>query len=822
MVGVQLGWLSDALNWLFKKILNPVFEWLTDLLSTALSWVFNEILQPVLSFVFDTFIAEILQVILRAICLIFLAGMQVLLRVLDCIVGVYEIFAGIRNVTMHLPSGSSTVDTKGPLLELLYRTPFVRNATVVLIGIGFALCFLFALIAVIRSILDFDGQTGHPVSRVLRLTAQAVFKLLLIPLFGLFMITLSGVILTSINEAFSENGEEFSIPRTIFVMTTFDAIDVKKAKSESDAKAHNTSTGDQASFTDDYRKDFYNPVSSGEDLMYDTALIEQTFDVVKINYLEGYLLCLVFIVLLMAALLIFLCRIYDVLLLLIMEPLFVAPMPFDEGEHFEKWQELFIGKLFSGYGMVIAMNLYLMIAGKMFGGTFSLADPSGPFHAVEDGLIKLIFMMGGVFAVLNIGPLITSILSQTASNEEMMQGAVMTSYMSDLVLKPGAVQRQIRSMMFDPQVQTKGKVLAKPKNGGGGDGHGFSLSGKAKRGVGSIPGLNGRENVGSLGRVISPGGMAGFGGTAGYAHGFGGMGTPGDMAAMTAMLSTPQKTMKEDDSKPGERTARAALGPELTEDGLRAQEQVFGAGQAGAPQAKRGSELSATTASGSRTTDGASSATAGASGTRQTADRPAAAAGDGQAASRTGVAGGADQVGGSDQDLFGGTIPSAGSDQDLFGGTIPSAGADQDLFGGTIPSAGADQDLPGGTIPSAGSGAFSGSASSAGSGAFGGDTSSSGASDGLGGTADMTATSAAGADTGSVSSGGPTDPFMTADPLGLGSADGSAVFSAPDGTGGTGGPAGMDDSPTATDPLSMGDPLKMGANDDDKPDGGKF
>ena len=573
MIGVQLGWLADALNWLFQKVLNPVFDWLSNLLSTVFSWIFNNILQPVLKFVYETFLAEILHAILYQICLRLLGIFELLLMVVDCITKLFRIFAGLSPVTMTYNADVNgtiqPITVENSLLYCLYKTPFVRGAIIALVSIGFGLCFLFALIAVIRSIFDYDGKEGKSVSHVLRMTAQAFLKLIFAPLFGMFMIVLSGAILTSIDRAFSGSGNEFSITRTIFVITTFDAVktdtkSTKKSNSKNvtttgtenlDPNDYNTSTGKLAAFDDPYRKPFYDPGGKlkGADLMYDPFEVDKVFDIVKINYLEGYLLCLAFIIMLIASMLIFLCRIFDVILLLITGPLFVAPMPFDDGEHYEKWQELFIGKLFGGYGMIVAMNTYLIVAAALFNNSFRLVEPGNAFSVLEDALIKLVFMIGGVFAVLNIGPLVTSILSQTAGNAEMQQGAVMSGAMWDAVFTPGKIQQQLRGMakqkLLGGKVGEKGKVMSK-------EGQKFAPSQAPRQGRGSMPGLSG----------------------AGRAY------------AMSTMMSTPERTMRKKGEKFSDGTSMDAIlgtkGLEIDQRTVSELRQNFVGGTAGKPEDK--------------------------------------------------------------------------------------------------------------------------------------------------------------------------------------------------------------------------------------------
>ncbi|MCR5178750.1 MAG: hypothetical protein K6C95_07185 [Lachnospiraceae bacterium] len=422
MIYAQMGWLSSVYNWILDKIMKPVFKFVSGLLSEAFNWVYTNILQPVLTFVFETVLGELIHAILTAICTFFLTVMQLLLRAVQALEELFDIFAGLQDVTLILNRNEKLT---GPLLVVLFRTPFIQKSLIVLSGIGFSLCFVFAIAAVLRSIADFDGRTGKPVGHVLRMTANAALRFVLIPIMGVFMIVLSSAVLQSINNAFFANSGGASIARTIFVMTTFDAVDTRTFGNA--AKEYNCSTtsdGSKIGFNDQYRGKFYNPAPNGkEDYFYDLFEVMGTFDIVNISYFTGYFLSLCFIVLLMAALFVFMCRVFDVLLLLIVEPLFIAPMPFDDGEHFQKWMELFLGKLFGGYGMVLAMNIFLIVSGSLFKPGITLVERSGPFAAQEDGLIKMVFMLGGCYAVLNIGPLVTSILSQSASQTEAGQMA---------------------------------------------------------------------------------------------------------------------------------------------------------------------------------------------------------------------------------------------------------------------------------------------------------------------------------------------------------------------------------------------------------------
>ena len=50
---VQLGWIQDAINYVFDKVLNPIFSWITTLLSDGLKWLFDNVLGPLLQKAFE-------------------------------------------------------------------------------------------------------------------------------------------------------------------------------------------------------------------------------------------------------------------------------------------------------------------------------------------------------------------------------------------------------------------------------------------------------------------------------------------------------------------------------------------------------------------------------------------------------------------------------------------------------------------------------------------------------------------------------------------------------------------------------------------------
>lgn len=108
-------------------------------------------------------------------------------------------------------------------------------------------------------------------------------------------------------------------------------------------------------------KDYKNFMHSGMD-----------FTVFKIDYLMGFLAG-GFILLMFAGLVIqFIRRMLELVVLYLTAPFFVAVMPLDDGEMFKKWRENFIAKFLSGFSVLFALKLYLLLLPLIFSSNLDL------------------------------------------------------------------------------------------------------------------------------------------------------------------------------------------------------------------------------------------------------------------------------------------------------------------------------------------------------------------------------------------------------------------------------------------------------------------
>ncbi len=425
MLTVQLNWFDDICDKVSNFVKQNIWYKISDAVSQAATWIsdtWNNLIVDAL----EKFAKTVLNGILEIIFARFYAFQTTVLLVLDCIEDCFDVVSGISPV-YRMTNGTYKPMT---LLSALFAEPSIKRMMAAMIGVGMVLCIFCAILATVKSMMEMDGRQSKPVSHVLRQTAKAMLYFILVPLIATFMLSLSGAILNTIDDAFAAGKGKTTVARTIFTVASLDAIDTDKHPEAKNYNASYTGTKpDDFGVMDKYRKEFYL-ISDSEDMpaYANPFRVKNTFTFRGIDYVIGIGLGIYFNIVLGMVLFIFICRIFEVIVLLITEPFFIAMMPLDDGEHFKSWSSLFLGKLFGGYGMVVAMRLYLLVAGMLFSNTISFVKPGSNGATVQNYLIKLLFLAGGAMGIRAIGPLVTSILSQTAARTEQEEAAIGARY----------------------------------------------------------------------------------------------------------------------------------------------------------------------------------------------------------------------------------------------------------------------------------------------------------------------------------------------------------------------------------------------------------
>lgn len=408
-----MGIFSSVFNWVLNKILSPVFNFLAKLLSSALSWIFNKVLAPLLEEVLWPLIKATLDLIVQMLAGVLYGLYARILSLIDTMNSAFDCLIGLSDIKYN---GKSM-----PLLKAMFSIDGVRKAFLIISCMGLAIALMLTIYATIKSTLDLDFENKRPVSRVLSALFKSFIQLLTVQLVVLFVIELSGLILKGIDTAMlqiSGGSAATTLGRMVFVISSMNAC-----KSDTSLNLNGSRAG-EVGISDSVRSQFYN--ISGKKYT-NIGDVKAYFDVAKFDYVVGICLAVFLLVVLVICLVIFVQRLFDMLMLYLVSPLFVAMIPLDDGERFGKWRELFLGKCFGGFGMVMTMKLYIMLCPTIMSSSLVFSSSKE-----LDYLTKMIFILGGAWAVLKSGNTVTSLLSAEAGRTEQETGQVVGGTMYGL------------------------------------------------------------------------------------------------------------------------------------------------------------------------------------------------------------------------------------------------------------------------------------------------------------------------------------------------------------------------------------------------------
>ncbi len=532
-----LGFWSDPVGWVMEQILDPLFQAIGNLLNAAFSWLFEVILAPLLKSVLLPLATAIVKLIFEMMAGVFYGMMSTIWRILDAMEQAYNLYIGVS-----LVRDTSIADSEPTtLLEALYNIPVIQKAFWFIFLISIVLLFMLTMYSVAKSIFDLETEKPHTVSHVMHSFLQACIQFLIVPLLVLFMIRLSGTLVTTVDNVMSASMERgnSSIGSTLFVMSSLDASK-DETMNLSTASAENRQL---IGVGDSVRKDYYlNGKDKPEKTYWNTSQVQEDFYFAKFDYVVGIGVSAFVFFIMVSNSIVFIQRIFDMLLLFIVAPFFVSMMPLDDGERFKRWRELFLGKSVSGIGGVLAMKLYLLLVPVIMGGQITFSS-LGTESTETMYVLKVLFLIGGAWAATKSGAMVTGLISSGAGSSET-QAADMGNWLAYKSLK-FAYKRMRGDEKQNSQTQNgnvqgagsggpngngeAGKTggpaggVGKtdgPAGGAGGkipglsDGGTASLSGGADApgttGIGGSPGISGSSGIDGLDAVDD---LAGFGGS---------------------------------------------------------------------------------------------------------------------------------------------------------------------------------------------------------------------------------------------------------------------------------------------------------------------
>lgn len=375
-------------------------KWLGDHLLKPIIDAVVQILDPI----FSGFIDFLGKMILKLLAGVFYSIYTSLLSMVDFSQTVFDFLSGARKV--YSPQGGFALEDY--MLDYFINYGPVRKAFLGIFVVSLSLCTIFSIIACVQAAGNYM-ETGRKVRDVIRDLWMALLTYILVQALVIGVVGLTNNLLTVVDKSIQlsmvDNPSDIKsdgirLANVIFVSTTLDA-----AKSPGSGDAIKTTpwvnyyTGN-AKYTDD-------------------RALEKDFNATEVDYVAGYLCCIFMIFVMFSSIFLFIQRLFEVVLLYVISPFFVASMPLDGGSRFGAWREMFIAKCLSSYGIVIIMRLFIIFLPIFMGDITYSSDTN-----VNAG-IRLLLILGSCIAVKKgSGVLLQVIHPQAAQSAESAMGSL--------------------------------------------------------------------------------------------------------------------------------------------------------------------------------------------------------------------------------------------------------------------------------------------------------------------------------------------------------------------------------------------------------------
>lgn len=146
------------------------------------------------------------------------------------------------------------------------------------------------------------------------------------------------------------------------------------------------------------------------------------YDLSDYRFFFSWLICIPLLFCIAKALLMFVDRTLSILILFILSPVSLATTVLDDGQRFKLWREKVLAKYISGYGMIIAINIYALVLSFITRGDVNFFPEKGSFiSTIGNFLLKCAFAIGGAFFLPKVFGLVGDLFTQGGGTKEFQE-----------------------------------------------------------------------------------------------------------------------------------------------------------------------------------------------------------------------------------------------------------------------------------------------------------------------------------------------------------------------------------------------------------------
>ena len=285
-------------------------------------------------------------------------------------------------------------DAEMDFLTFLLRNKSISFGFSAAVILGVILVFIFAVFAVIRSITkEKDNLTPAQIAvKAVKILLSYIF----IPICIAILIMITNVFMQALYKA-TLGGSPDGIGR--FLAGAFGHGARKSGVSET---FYLSSSFD------------YTSISS----------VKKYLDLEDYDYIFSWIAGAAILICLAHALLMFVDRAISIVILFIFSPISLSTAVIDDGQRFKLWRDQFIIKFLTGYGCIIAVNIYTLIIAAITNSDLVFFD-----NGWLNNLMKIAIIVGGAVSMQRIMALVGNLISQGAGSNELRDNAIATAGM---------------------------------------------------------------------------------------------------------------------------------------------------------------------------------------------------------------------------------------------------------------------------------------------------------------------------------------------------------------------------------------------------------
>ena len=152
---------------------------------------------------------------------------------------------------------------------------------------------------------------------------------------------------------------------------------------------------------------------------HSTSSMRQYVNLKDYDFFFSWITGIVLLISVGGALLIFVDRAISIVVLFILSPISLSTTVLDDGARFKLWRDQFIVKLLTGYGCIIAINIYALIVGAITNNSLVFFE-----NTILNNMMKIIIIVGGGVSMSRMMSLVGNLISQGAGSNEMRDNAI--------------------------------------------------------------------------------------------------------------------------------------------------------------------------------------------------------------------------------------------------------------------------------------------------------------------------------------------------------------------------------------------------------------